>query len=567
MIIYENCIQHIEFRMTGKIANKNKILKKGDLLKKKTKQIPELINIICDGGSGNLISPTAIKFGCDAGLLNPQFYGCPFFVPSYHRITEQIIEGKSPDRQKQILKLDFNSTKRDLGLRILHATSLLTKKIKYMEPDFEDKSVCCPIVISIGRGKETSIVYHYKHDWWLISYGSKYDEPYMTKLADCKFQSPLTPITSNETPQHVSVMVLYNDRHTKASADYFLKCVKQANRGGILCYKTEPCDVLEPCGKIAVISDIHSNIQALTAVVEECKKLGIQEYVCLGDIIGYGNNPLECIALIASLNCMAVVRGNHEDFLVNDKWMNGIVGQSASAKASMDFDRTKLPKTTREYKAIDQLDYSFTDAHHVVYGHSANIFFEPGDITCDTRGNPLYLENWSNASKTAGSPMYNWGYCRSETDALGFLRKRIAQLIEIQSLLFIGHSHVSKMFATSCSNPQTTDEIDLIWKPNQGYNTLKSKISFMTGGPGSDSEVVKIGLKKSCRYVVDVGSVGQPRDDDPRASFVIYNQADNTVSFRRVVYDYKAAMDTFAEVGKKADYDLEKGNSFPRPKW
>lgn len=62
---------------------------------------------------------------------------------------------------------------------------------------------------------------------------------------------------------------------------------------------------------LAVLSDIHSNLQALEAVLAECRSRGVTEYCCLGDIVGYGANPVECLQRIRALQC-PVVQGNHD---------------------------------------------------------------------------------------------------------------------------------------------------------------------------------------------------------------------------------------------------------------
>src|SRR5215207_9361306 len=62
---------------------------------------------------------------------------------------------------------------------------------------------------------------------------------------------------------------------------------------------------------VAVLSDIHSNLPALRAVLAECEKRGVSRFVCLGDIVGYGPYPCECVEVIRSLHCPVVI-GNHD---------------------------------------------------------------------------------------------------------------------------------------------------------------------------------------------------------------------------------------------------------------
>ena len=64
----------------------------------------------------------------------------------------------------------------------------------------------------------------------------------------------------------------------------------------------------------AIVSDIHSNLEAFTAVLEEIDRRGVQQIICLGDVVGYGPNPMECLDLVAA-RCRASIMGNH-DFAV-----------------------------------------------------------------------------------------------------------------------------------------------------------------------------------------------------------------------------------------------------------
>ena len=54
--------------------------------------------------------------------------------------------------------------------------------------------------------------------------------------------------------------------------------------------------------KYAILSDIHANLQALTTVLEKCKELGVEKYICIGDIVGYNANPAECMKIISELD-------------------------------------------------------------------------------------------------------------------------------------------------------------------------------------------------------------------------------------------------------------------------
>ena len=64
--------------------------------------------------------------------------------------------------------------------------------------------------------------------------------------------------------------------------------------------------------KYGIISDIHGNLEALTVVLEKCKELGVEEYICVGDIVGYNANPSECLEIIRKLPLAVIVQGNHD---------------------------------------------------------------------------------------------------------------------------------------------------------------------------------------------------------------------------------------------------------------
>ena len=76
--------------------------------------------------------------------------------------------------------------------------------------------------------------------------------------------------------------------------------------------------------KYAILSDIHGNLQAFTTVLQKCKELEVDQYICLGDIVGYNANPKECLDIIRTLPLAGVVKGNHDEYASNnDEVMEG----------------------------------------------------------------------------------------------------------------------------------------------------------------------------------------------------------------------------------------------------
>ena len=65
--------------------------------------------------------------------------------------------------------------------------------------------------------------------------------------------------------------------------------------------------------KYAIISDIHGNLEALEAVLEVCRMEKVDQYVCLGDVVGYNANPKECLDIVRALPELTIVKGNHDE--------------------------------------------------------------------------------------------------------------------------------------------------------------------------------------------------------------------------------------------------------------
>ena len=88
---------------------------------------------------------------------------------------------------------------------------------------------------------------------------------------------------------------------------------------------------MEDNRKIAILSDIHGNLEAFNAVLKKLQELEITQYVCLGDIVGYNANPKECLNITRSMNCLGVVRGNHDEYVGLDKPLLGFNPNAAFA--------------------------------------------------------------------------------------------------------------------------------------------------------------------------------------------------------------------------------------------
>jgi predicted phosphodiesterase len=208
--------------------------------------------------------------------------------------------------------------------------------------------------------------------------------------------------------------------------------------------------------KFAIISDIHSNLEALVVALYQIKKIGFDEIICLGDIVGYGPNPIECLDII--FNCTnKIILGNHEESLLNVTYLYRM---SELAREAIIWTKKLLPlfyiNKLKQFRKSIQMD-------DMLFCHSA-----PTDYD-------------------------KWGYIRSQLDAkLYFANFK-------ENICFVGHSHM----------------------------------------PGIYLEDNGIMIRKTTKCIIDVGSVGQPRDKDKRLSFGIFDSENWEYNNYRFDYDYK----------------------------
>lgn len=218
--------------------------------------------------------------------------------------------------------------------------------------------------------------------------------------------------------------------------------------------------------KYGVFSDVHGNYEALRAVLEFYRRHGIYDFVCCGDIVGYGPQPLECVETLAGLENLHAVMGNHDAALtgrLDIKWFN------ANAAAAIEFARSRLTG-----KALDFLTHLPEKA-------------ETADFTL-VHGSPR-------------KPLTEYMLSESQfADNESFWKV---------SPCFIGHSHMPMYFS---KHEGALPETDFL-KP-------MVRVSTATG-----------------RVMLNPGSVGQPRDGDPRAACGIYDAEKKAFELYRVFYD------------------------------
>jgi len=228
--------------------------------------------------------------------------------------------------------------------------------------------------------------------------------------------------------------------------------------------------------RVAVVSDIHSNLHALEAVLAAIEAEAPDELWCLGDLVGYGPRPNECCAAIAERAdiCLA---GNH-DLAVRGTIDLAEFGGEAAVAAG--WTRDVLEPQAEEL--LERLEPEGA-AHGVALYHGS-----------------------------ARDPI--WEYVLSDEAALATLELAGSQLV------LVGHSHVALRVV------QSGDELD--------------------GGVAPAGTEVEVG---DVRALLNPGSVGQPRDGDPRAAYLFLDLDARRASFRRVEYDVERTQREMRDAG------------------
>ena len=225
-----------------------------------------------------------------------------------------------------------------------------------------------------------------------------------------------------------------------------------------------------------VLSDIHGNLEALTAVLDAA---GVTDQLWnLGDVVGYGGSPNQVIEMVRPLSHL-VVRGNHDRVCCG---LASAVGFNPVARAAAMWTQNELtPENLEWLKALPQ-----------------------GPIL------PEYSADDLNVSCVHGSPLNEDQYILSMRDAWAPLQQMISDVT------FFGHTHVQGGFSSSGSE----------WKEiRPAYRSRK------------DAESWTVKLSSGSRHLINPGSVGQPRDFDWRAAFAIYDHEASEVTYHRVPYD------------------------------
>ena len=232
---------------------------------------------------------------------------------------------------------------------------------------------------------------------------------------------------------------------------------------------------------LAILSDIHGNIDALAAVLEDATKHGCVDAVCLGDIVGYGPAPGACVRLVRE-RCATSVLGNHEDMVLTmSRQSLTLCDEGAELWDSLALCQKDLEAADKRW--ISQLPLTAAN-DDMTFVHAS--LHDPREFD----------------------------YIDCEESA----RRNFAAQESFVS--FHGHPHAP-----------------VIWE-KAGRTVV-----------GYIPEAAEPVLSPSRLYAVGVGSVGQPRDGDPRASYAIYEPHTRRLIIRRVEYDIAKARKRFSRRG------------------
>ncbi len=243
----------------------------------------------------------------------------------------------------------------------------------------------------------------------------------------------------------------------------------------------------------AIISDIHSNLEALTVVLADIGKRGIGTIYCLGDVIGYGPDPKQCLDLIIERTKWCVL-GNHDYAAFYEPTNFNYAAEQASfwTREVLETEEEKQPRDRRcsflgrlsmrqSLKTKLGANATIIDFVHASPRRPINEYIFPDDV-------------YSNPIKVRG-------------------------LFEkVKHICFIGHTHLPGVFL---------DEPDF-YLPEELGDTY----------PIVDGE----------KAIINIGSVGQPRDKDQRASYVYVDE--NRVNFVRLEYDFETTMEKIKAIDR-----------------
>ena len=242
--------------------------------------------------------------------------------------------------------------------------------------------------------------------------------------------------------------------------------------------------------KIAILGDIHANYDALIAVLEDCRSRGVTDFLCTGDVVGYNACPHECLEIVRKeLNfgegACPVVMGNH-DYVVSHKEGMNLEDFNDTAVQAIEWTRAQM--------AVEDI---------------------------------YFLRNLPMTTVKLGLSMVHAPLDFPEKFGYVFdLDQVMAHFVhQMTPICFHGHTHCPMVYSKKLNDFSRTDRLDF------------------SGGD------IEIELKVGPKYFVNVGSVGQPRDQDWRAAYAIYEPKTRVLRMCRLEYDLQTAQERIRRAG------------------
>jgi predicted phosphodiesterase len=232
--------------------------------------------------------------------------------------------------------------------------------------------------------------------------------------------------------------------------------------------------------RLMIFSDIHGNLEALQSVLRDAAQRGVHRSICLGDLVGYGPYPNECIQLVRDLKNCRCLAGNHD---VAALWETSPYAMSAAAQEAILWTMDQLSTKNKKYLATlpDRLDLA--------------------DMTF-VHANPYNPRGWR--------------YVMNRKYALRSFAATSCRL------LFIGHSHRPLMITRKLLLAVDIQDV---------------------------CDSIRFTLGDTRRRIINCGSVGQPRDRDPRSCYLIFDSRKQQLEFYRVSYDIEKTVQAILSAG------------------
>ena len=216
--------------------------------------------------------------------------------------------------------------------------------------------------------------------------------------------------------------------------------------------------------KFAILGDIHGNLEALQTVLADAAQEQVTHFVSVGDIVGYGPNPRECLDIVRDQLKCPCVKGNHDELASQNA---STLSFNQLAAEAINWTRIQLTEDDKAW---------LRDLRYV-----------------------RLVEDFTLVHSTLDMPN-RWGYV--------FDRLAAASSMSYQStsVCFFGHTHVPLAF-------------------------------IREGGVRTERDWNSIEIKPGCKYFINVGSVGQPRDGNPKTAYTIFEPGAHTITLKRLDYD------------------------------